>query len=95
VAKHYRMAQAYIRQKGEDGSIKVEQSDTKLNASDITANFLAVLDRRKGGRKRLWTVQSRLDRPNHIFGPSKYLREPENSISRTSWTVEKFGRSKI
>jgi hypothetical protein len=39
-AKHYRMAQAYIRQKGEDQSIKVEQIDTKNNASDMMTKAL-------------------------------------------------------
>jgi hypothetical protein len=41
-AKHYRMAQAYIRQKGEDQTIKVEQVDTKLNASDMMTKALHV-----------------------------------------------------
>jgi hypothetical protein len=39
-AKHYRMAQAYIRHKGEDKSIKVEQIDTKYNASDMMTKAL-------------------------------------------------------
>ena len=39
-AKHYRMAQAYIRHKGEDGSIEVGQIDTKYNASDMMTKAL-------------------------------------------------------
>ena len=34
------MAQAYIRHKGEDQSIKVEQIDTKYNASDMMTKAL-------------------------------------------------------
>ena len=39
-AKHYRMAQAYTRQKGEDQTIKVEPIDTKFNASDMMTKAL-------------------------------------------------------
>ena len=39
-AKHYRMAQACIRHKGEDHSIRVQQIDTKYNASDMMTKAL-------------------------------------------------------
>jgi hypothetical protein len=39
-AKHYRIAQAYIRHKGEDNSINVQPIDTKLNASDMMTKAL-------------------------------------------------------
>jgi hypothetical protein len=39
-AKHYRMAQAYIRQKGEDLSIEVGEINTSYNASDMMTKAL-------------------------------------------------------
>ena len=39
-ATHYRMAQAYIRQKGEDLSIEVGPVDTKYNGSDMMTKAL-------------------------------------------------------
>ena len=39
-AKHYRIAQAYIRHKGEDETIDVQPIDTKLNASDMMTKAL-------------------------------------------------------
>ena len=40
IAKHYRIAQAYIRSMTSDGIIKVEKVDTKDNVSDIFTKAL-------------------------------------------------------